>query len=94
MLLGGCLGDSSWWVRANAARALSRSGRAGVGVLFSAAEAHDRYARDSALAALALANLNAEEKMRLRYIIEHLAEIESHEQKGSIGRPRMQEATS
>jgi len=88
-LLGRCLGDSSWWVRANAARALSRSGREGVQVLFEAAEAHDRYARDSALAALAMANLTPEQKLRLRYINDHIAEIESHEQRGSLGRSTM-----
>jgi HEAT repeat protein len=84
-LLGKCLGDSSWWVRANAARALSRSGRDGVETLFAAAQARDRYARDSALAALALANLPLEQKLKLRYIIDHLPQSESHEQKGSLG---------
>lgn len=92
-LLGKCLGDSSWWVRANAARALARSGREGVAVLFTAAEAHDRYARDSALAALALANLTPEQKMHLRYIIDHLAEAETHEQVGSLRKASAQGVT-
>lgn len=91
-LLGKCLGDSSWWVRANAARALSRSGRDGIDALFAAAQGHDRYARDSALAALALANLPLEQKLKLRYIIDHLAETEAHEQKGALGQLHAQGA--
>lgn len=93
-LLGKCLGDSSWWVRANAARALSRSGQHGISVLFAAAEGRDRYARDSALAALAMANLSVDQKMRLRYIVDHLSEAEEHEQRGSLGHARVQGATT
>jgi len=94
-LLGRCLADSSWWVRANAARALARSGREGATTLFGAAEGQDRYARDSALAALALANLTPDQKMRLRYIISNLPEAETQEQSGALEKTvPMQEATS
>ena len=68
MLLGSRLGDGSWWVRANAARALVRAGEEGITVLFAAAESKDRYARDAALAALALANLDPARAARLRAI--------------------------
>ncbi len=67
-LLGARLDDGSWWVRANAARALARAGEEGISVLFRAAEAHDRYARDAALAALAMANLDSARQMRLRLL--------------------------
>lgn len=67
-LLGARLADGSWWVRANAARALARAGEEGIGVLFTAAEGKDRYARDAALAALAMANLDPVRTARLRKI--------------------------
>jgi len=67
-LLGARLDDGSWWVRANAARALARAGEEGVSVLFRAAEGTDRYARDAALAALAMANLDSARTMRLRQL--------------------------
>jgi HEAT repeat protein len=93
-LLGRCLGDSSWWVRANAARALGRSGQHGIGVLFAAAEGHDRYARDSALAALAMSNLATDQKLRLRYIIDNLPLLEGHEQKGFTRKSHGEGATN
>jgi hypothetical protein len=55
-------------VRANAARALARAGEEGLAVLFAAAEGRDRYARDAALAALAMANLDPARVARLRAI--------------------------
>lgn len=67
-LLGARLDDGSWWVRANAARALARAGEGGIAVLFAAAEGRDRYARDAALAALAMANLDPARTARLRAI--------------------------
>lgn len=93
-LLGRCLGDSSWWVRANAARALGRSGQQGIGVLFAAAEGNDRYARDSALAALAMSNLTEAQRFKLRDIISNLSEAEEHEQKGFIGTSHVHGATT
>lgn len=74
-LLGARLKDKSWWVRANAARGLARQGQLGVDVLFQAAESDDNYARDAALAALALAPLSPEQKGRLRTILARLEEL-------------------
>lgn len=51
--LGASLRDSVWWVRTNAARALSLLGEAGVLTLMEALGGHDDFARQSALAALA-----------------------------------------
>jgi hypothetical protein len=57
--LGGCLNDSSWWVRSNAARSLSHEGDAGFAILCRAIEGDDPYARDAALAALATLRVTA-----------------------------------
>ncbi len=51
--LGDCLTDPVWWVRANAARTLARQGELGALALAEASESGDRFARESALAALA-----------------------------------------
>ncbi len=88
-LLGRCLGDSSWWVRANAARALSRSDQRGVQVLFGAAEGEDRYARDSALAALATSNLTTAQKVRLRRIIDNLGAVDETHQSGLVSKSQI-----
>lgn len=48
------LGDEAWWVRANAARALARAGEEGLSLLRGAAANDDPYARDAAVAALAM----------------------------------------
>ncbi|HVT03609.1 MAG TPA: HEAT repeat domain-containing protein [Thermoanaerobaculia bacterium] len=74
-LLGAGLKDKSWWVRANAARGLAHQGQLGIDVLFRAGEADDNYARDAALAALALAQLSTEQQTRLRMILRRLEEI-------------------
>ena len=63
------LNDTSWWVRANAARALSRAGERGLDMLLHTGEGKDPYARDAALAALAMAELNASQQSRLRIIL-------------------------
>ncbi len=70
--LGAKLGDRSWWVRANAARALARTGQIGADVLISTAEGEDTYARDAALAALAMAELNQSAREKLDGIIRRL----------------------
>ena len=70
--LGGKLVDRSWWVRANAARALARTGQIGADVLIRTAEGDDTYARDAALAALAMADLNQTARERLDGIIRRL----------------------
>jgi HEAT repeat protein len=72
--LGPCLTDSSWWVRANAARALSRIGDAGVGVLMRHVDNTDRYARDAAIAALAMAPLPAETRLNIKKKIDNALE--------------------
>jgi|GEM_PF-2893077 len=74
-LLGARLKDKSWWVRANAARGLARQGQLGIRFLFDSAEADDNYARDAALAALALTTLSPEDKGRLRLILQRHGEI-------------------
>lgn len=71
-VLGSKLIDRSWWVRANAARALARTGQIGADVLLSTAEGEDTYARDAALAALAMADLNASARQKLDGIIHRL----------------------
>jgi hypothetical protein len=55
-------------VRANAARALSRQGKFGVDVLFAAADGKDRYARDAALAALAMVQLEKSDQVHFEKI--------------------------
>lgn len=70
--LGASLVDRSWWVRANAARALARTGSVGADVLLSTAEGADTYARDAALAALAMADLNQAARAKLDGIISRL----------------------
>jgi HEAT repeat protein len=72
--LGQCLTDSSWWVRANAARALSRIGESGVGVLLRHVDNTDRYARDAAIAALAMAPLPAETRLNIKKKIDSAIE--------------------
>jgi HEAT repeat protein len=72
--LVGRLADNSWWVRANAARALSRAGNAGVNILLTATESTDRYARDAAIAALAMAPLTGEVRLTIKRKIESLIE--------------------
>lgn len=70
--LVGRLADNSWWVRANAARALSRAGSAGVNILLTATDSSDRYARDAAVAALAMAPLTGEVRLTIKRKIESL----------------------
>ena len=70
--LGSKLTDTSWWVRANAARALSRASRAGTEVLLTAGEGTDRYARDAALAALAMAEVDPASRARIDNIVKNL----------------------
>ena len=48
------LTDSSWWVRANSARALAHAGEEGAERLRGATQSEDSYARDAAVAALAI----------------------------------------
>jgi HEAT repeat protein len=57
--LGDCLEDGTWWVRANAARTLARDGERGHRILLDAMEREDAYARDAAIAALAIARIAA-----------------------------------
>jgi HEAT repeat protein len=64
------LSDNSWWVRANAARALSRAGNVGVNALLAATTNTDRYARDAAIAALAMAPLSREVRVAVKERIE------------------------
>lgn len=71
-ILGARLADRSWWVRANAARALARTGQAGAQVLLSTAEGTDTYARDAALAALAMAELTPASRAKLDEIVGRL----------------------
>jgi HEAT repeat protein len=70
-LLAACLGDSAWWVRANAARALSHAGQRGAMLLLHVAEGEDRYARDAALATLALTPLTAPARARFAIAIQY-----------------------
>jgi HEAT repeat protein len=64
------LADPSWWVRANAARALSRSGNIGINALLAATGATDRYAREAAIAALAMAPLTRDVRVAVKERIE------------------------
>jgi HEAT repeat protein len=73
--LGGKLSDSSWWVRANSARALSRAGTTGVDTLLAITESQDAYARDAAVAALAMAPLGTEARLNIREKIERFVEV-------------------
>jgi HEAT repeat protein len=75
--LGAGLVDRSWWVRANAARALARTGQLGANVLLSTAEGSDTYARDAALAALAMAELAPAARQKLDGIIRNLVTAKS-----------------
>jgi HEAT repeat protein len=54
--LAAALADSAWWVRANAGEALRRLGAPGLAALEGALEHPDRFARDRAREALALAH--------------------------------------
>jgi HEAT repeat protein len=67
--LGAKLTDPKWWVRANAARALARSGRAGVDTLMRMTNSSDAFARDAAFAALAMAPLTSEARLTVRDMI-------------------------
>ena len=58
--------DDSWWVRANAARALARAGERGAMLLLHVAEGDDRYARDTALATLAVTPMSDGGQARFR----------------------------
>lgn len=81
--LGVKLVDRSWWVRANAARALARTGQIGANVLLHTAEGDDTYARDAALAALAMADLTAEARQKLDAIIQRLLSKQKDGLRGS-----------
>jgi HEAT repeats len=70
--LGRCLTDFSWWVRANAARTLSRIGSPGVDVLLRNLDNPDRYARDAAVAAIALAQVTPETRLIIKRRIDDL----------------------
>lgn len=70
--LGRKLTDNSWWVRANAARALSRGGTGGIRVLLETADGVDVYARDAAVAALAMAPLSPDTRLQVKKIISNL----------------------
>jgi HEAT repeat protein len=65
------LADSAWWVRANAARALSNAGQRGAMLLLHVAEGEDRYARDAALATLALTPLTAAARARFSIAVQY-----------------------
>jgi HEAT repeat protein len=67
------LSDRAWWVRSNAAHSLSRQGERGMQILLDVVEGEDRYARDAAIAALALATLTPALKLRLEYILERMS---------------------
>jgi HEAT repeat protein len=51
------LTDEAWWVRANSARALTCAGDEGAELLRRATESDDLYARDAAVAAMAMIEL-------------------------------------
>jgi HEAT repeat protein len=70
-----CLTDRSWWVRANAARALSRAGAPGVQALLEVADSDDRYARDAAIAALAMAPLSPDVRLAVRRKVESITNV-------------------
>lgn len=70
--LGACLVDGSWWVRANGARALARIGDAGVTVLLRNVDSTDRYARDAAIAAIAMAPLPPGTRMTIKARIDSM----------------------
>ena len=57
--LGEALRDQSWWVRRNALEALVRVGEAAKPALMTALESEDRFARDSAVEALASLGVTA-----------------------------------
>jgi len=57
--LGAALRDRSWWVRKNALDALVLLGEPSIGVLFEVLEGDDRFARDSAVEALAALGVSA-----------------------------------
>jgi HEAT repeat protein len=80
--LGNCLTDSSWWVRANAARALSRIGEPGLAVLMRTVENPDRYARDAAIAALAMTPLSSAARLSIKKKVDTVME--------AAARPRTQ----
>ncbi len=73
-LLGRKLTDTSWWVRANAARALSRAGTSGIRVLVEASEGTDNFARDAAIAALAMAPLSGDTRTHVKKMIDQSLE--------------------
>ncbi len=73
-LLGKKLTDTSWWVRANAARALSRAGSNGIHVLVEASEGSDNFARDAAIAALAMAPLSGSVRIHVKKMIDQSLE--------------------
>ncbi|MDX1583944.1 MAG: HEAT repeat domain-containing protein, partial [Thermoanaerobaculia bacterium] len=81
--LGDKIVDRSWWVRANAARALARTGQVGANVLLSTAEGDDTYARDAALAALAMADLTESARAKVDAIIQRLLSKQKMEVEGS-----------
>lgn len=70
--LGACLTDKSWWVRANGARGLSRIGEPGLAVLMRNVENSDRYARDAAIAALAMAPLSSAARLSIKKKIDSM----------------------
>lgn len=70
--LGRKLTDNSWWVRANAARALARGGSSGIRVLLDTADGVDAYARDAAVAALAMAPLTPDTRLQVKKLISNL----------------------
>lgn len=72
LTLGRKLTDNSWWVRANAARALARGGGGGVRVLLETANGVDAYARDAAVAALAMAPLTPDTRLQVKKLISNL----------------------
>jgi len=70
-LLAARLADPAWWVRANAARALSKAGARGALLLLHVAEGTDRYARDAALATLAVTPLSDGARARFAVAVKH-----------------------
>ena len=70
------LNDSVWWVRRNAADTLSSLGEQGTQTLMMAVRDEDRYARDSALAALAFVDLRPDQKAVLAELVQQLPQGE------------------
>lgn len=70
--LGKRLSDSVWWVRADAALSLAGQGEAGANVLITVMEGEDKYARDTAMAAIARTGLTPATRRRLRDILPKL----------------------